>query len=244
MRSLFQKEIHAYLSSWISTLGVLFFLLVTALFLWVFPDSSTNIFNYGQASLSNFFDIAPYILLLLIPAYTMRLLAEEFKEGTFELLVTAPIRSWDIILGKFLAAYLLGLLCLIPTLFYFYTVYALGSVPGNIDFGQALGSYIGLILLIGTFTAMGLFASSVTKAQVPAFLLAVFICFFMLSGWQGLSSMVALRSMQQGLIAFGIQSHYAAISRGVLDTRDFIYFISLMFFFLLAAKFALEARKW
>ena len=218
------------------------FLLVTGLFLWVFPDSS--ILEYGYAGLDSFFNIAPYLFMFLIPAITMRSLAEERKDGTFELLVTRPLSDWQIVLGKFLAALLITVLTLIPTLLYYFSVYQLGISKGNIDTGAVIGSYIGLILLGGAFTSIGLFTSSLSKNQIIAFSLAVFLCFFAFSGFDSISTIISLQIIDNFLINLGISQHYQSISRGVLDTRDLIYFLSFTAIFLLFTKTVLGGRKW
>lgn len=201
------------------TIGV--FLLVLGLFLWVFPDSS--ILDYGYAGLDSLFSTAPYLFMFLIPAITMRSLAEERKEGTFELLFTRPLKDWEIVLGKYFACLLIVLFALLPTLIYYYSVSILGTPQGNIDTGAVIGSYIGLFLLGAAFAAIGLFASSITKNQIIAFTIAVFLCFFFYSGFDSLSQMLSLQDL--GLQSLGITQHYQSVSRGVLDTRDLIYFL-------------------
>jgi ABC-2 type transport system permease protein len=220
------------------TIGV--FLLVMGLFLWVFPDSS--ILDYGYSGLDSLFSTAPYLFMFLIPAITMRSLAEERKEGTFELLATRPISDWQIIAGKYLACLVIVLFALVPTLIYYYTVYTLGNPVGNIDTGAVIGSYIGLFLLGGAFTAIGIFASSITNNQIIAFTVAVFLSFFAFSGFDSLSGLLSLQSY--GLQDFGINEHYQSISRGVLDTRDLIYFLSFIAIFLTITKTILGGRKW
>lgn len=216
------------------------FLLVLGLFLWVFPD--TSILDYGYADLGNLFNTVPYLFMFLIPAVTMRSLAEEKKEGTFELLATRPITDWQIVLGKYLACLLLVLLALIPTLIYVYSVYQLGNPVGNLDSGAVIGSYIGLFLLGGTFVAIGIFASSITKNQIIAFTLAVFMCYFLFGGFDSLSGLLSFQNSE--IQNLGINAHYEAISRGVLDTRDLVYFLSVTGLFLLLTKTVLGGRKW
>src|SRR3984885_14521814 len=184
MLSILKKEITAYLSSLVAYVTIGVFLLVMGLFLWVFPESS--ILNYGFAALDSLFNTAPYLFMFLIPAITMRSLAEERKEGTFELLLTRPLTHWQIVMGKYLASIVLVLFALIPTLVYYYSVYTLGEPQGNIDTGGVIGSYIGLFLLGASFAAIGLFASSISKNQIIAFTVAVFLCFFFYSGFDSL----------------------------------------------------------
>ena len=220
------------------TIGV--FLLVLGLFLWVFPDSS--ILEYGYSGLDSLFSTAPYLFMFLVPAVTMRSLAEERKEGTFELLATRPLTDWQIITGKYLACLLIVLFALLPTLIYYYSVYSLGNPQGNIDTGAVIGSYIGLFLLGGSFTAIGIFASSITNNQIIAFTVAVFLCFFAFSGFDSLSGLLSLQNY--GLQDFGINEHYQSISRGVLDTRDLLYFLSFIAIFIAITKTILGGRKW
>lgn len=220
------------------TIGV--FLLVLGLFLWVFPESS--ILEYGYAGLDSLFSTVPYLFMFLIPAITMRSLAEERKEGTFELLATRPLTDWQIVLGKYFACLLLVLFALLPTLVYYYSVYQLGNPQGNIDTGAVIGSYIGLFLLGGAFVAIGLFASSITSNQIIAFTVAVFLCFFAFSGLDSLSTLLSLQDL--GLQDFGINQHYQSISRGVLDTRDLVYFLSFIAIFLMITKTIVGGRKW
>ena len=242
MLSILNKEINGFFSSLAAYISMTVFLLVTGLFLWVFPDSS--ILDYGYAGLDSFFNIAPYLFMFLIPAVTMRSLAEEQKDGTFELLATRPISDWQIVLGKFLASLLIVVLTLIPTLVYYFSVYQLGISKGNIDTGAVIGSYLGLILLGGAFTSIGLFTSSLGKNQIIAFTLSVFLCFLSFSAFDSVSKLIALQAFESSLTSLGINQHYLSISRGVLDSRDFIYFLSFAGLFLLLTKTVLGARKW
>ena len=218
------------------------FLLVTGLFLWVFPESS--ILDYGYAGLDSFFNIAPYLFIFLIPAISMRSIAEEKKDGTFELLATRPLSDWDIVLGKFGACLVIVIITLVPTLVYYFSVYQLGITKGNIDTGAVIGSYIGLILLASAFTAIGLFCSSLGKNQIIAFTLAVVLSYFSFSGFDSISSIISLQGIASILSAFGISEHYRSSSRGVLDTRDLIYFLSFSAVFLVLTKTKLGSRKW
>lgn len=242
MLSILNKEVSGFFSSLVAYFAMAIFLLVTGLFLWIFPDSS--ILDYGYAGLDSFFNIAPYLFMFLIPAITMRSLAEERKDGTFELLATRPLSDWQIVSGKFLAALLIVILTLVPTLIYYFSVFQLGITKGNIDTGAVIGSYIGLILLGGAFTSIGLFTSALGKNQIIAFTLAVFLCFFTFSGFDSISMIISLRSIDSFLTALGISQHYQSISRGVLDTRDLVYFLSFTGIFLLFTKTVLGGRKW
>ena len=181
------------------------FLLVTGLFLWVFPDSS--ILDYGYAGLDSFFNIVPYLFMFLIPAITMRSLAEEQKDGTFELLATRPLSDWQIVLGKFLAALLIVILTLVPTLTYYTSVYQLGITKGNIDTGAVIGSYLGLILLGGAFTSIGLFTSSLGKNQIIAFTLSVFLCFLCFSTFDSISKLIIFQDFENNITGLGITQH-------------------------------------
>jgi ABC-2 type transport system permease protein len=240
--SILLKEISGFFTSWVAYMIMAAFMLVTGLFLWVFPDSS--ILDYGYAGLDSFFNIAPYLFIFLIPAITMRSLAEEKKDGTFELLATRPLSDWDILFGKFLACLVIVMLTLLPTLIYYISVYQLGITKGNIDTGAVIGSYIGLVLLGSAFTSIGLFTSSLGNNQIIAFTVALFLCFFSFSGFDSISSIISLQGMASFLTGIGINQHYQSVSRGVLDTRDLIYFLSFTALFLLLSKIILGARKW
>ncbi len=242
MISIFNKEISGFFSSMVAYVIMAVFLLVTGLFLWVFPDSS--ILDYGYAGLDSFFNISPYLFMFLIPAITMRSLAEEQKDGTFELLATRPLSDWDIVFAKFLASLAIVVLTLLPTIIYYITVYQLGITKGNIDTGAVIGSYLGLIFLGAAFTAIGIFSSSVSKNQIIAFTFAVFLSFFAFSGFDSVSSLLSLQGIAGFLTGLGISEHYQSISRGVLDTRDLIYFLSFTALFLLITKTILGGRKW
>lgn len=218
------------------------FLLVTGLFLWVFPESS--ILDYGYAGLDSFFNVSPYLFMFLIPAVTMRSLAEEQKDGTFELLATRPLSDWDIVLAKFLASLAIVVLALLPTIVYYITVYQLGVTKGNVDTGAVIGSYLGLIFLGAAFTSIGLFTSSLSKNQIIAFTFAVFLSYFAFSGFDSMSSLLSMQRIAGILTGLGISEHYQSISRGVLDTRDLIYFLSFTALFLLITKTILGGRKW
>ena len=221
MLPIFQKEISSYLSSLVAYVTIGVFLLVLGLFLWVFPESS--ILEYGYAGLESLFSTAPYLFMFLIPAITMRSLAEERMEGTLEILATRPLTDWQIVLGKYLACLLLVLFALLPTLIYVYSVWVLGNPQGNLDTGAVIGSYIGLFLLGAAFVAIGLFASSISKNQIIAFTVAVFLSYFFYSGFNSLSQLLSLQN--SNIESIGIAAHYDAVGRGVLATGDLVYFI-------------------
>lgn len=241
IRTILTKEINEFFSSLTAYITVSLFLITMGLFLWIFPE--TSILEYGYASLETLFSVAPWVFIFLVPALTMRFFAEEKRMGTLELLLTAPVSKWELILGKFLAGALLILFCLLPTLIYYYTVYELGEVKGNLDSGAIAGSYLGLLLLGMVFCAIGLFASTLSSNQVVAFMLAVFLCFFFWYGFDSLSQVASLGSIDFLLVQLGLHEHYVSISRGVLDTRDLVYFASLIFFFLLLSKLRLEVGR-
>ena len=237
MYPILKKEFNSFFASPIAYLVIGVFLLINGLFLWVFKDDF-NILNAGFADLNNFFFLAPWVFLFLIPAITMKSFADEFNSGTIEILKTLPITNWQIVFGKFTASLFLVIIALLPTLTYVYTVFQLGNPIGNIDFGSTLGSYIGLLLLAATYTSVGLFTSTLSKNQIVAFILGVFITFLLLFGFDALANLFGENSytIQQ----LGINSHFKSISRGVIDTRDIIYFISVTGFFLFITKTRLE----
>ena len=232
MFPILKKEFNSFFASPIAYLVIGVFLLVNGLFLWVFKDD-LNILNAGFADLNSFFLLAPWILLFLIPAITMKSFADELNSGTIETLKTKPITDWQIVLGKFLASLLLIIVALAPTLTYAYTILQLGNPIGNLDIGSTLGSYIGLLFLAATYTSIGLFTSTFSKNQIVAFILGVFITFFLFYGFDAIASMF---SNSYSVQLFGINEHFKSISRGVIDTRDIIYFVSVTSFFLLLTK--------
>jgi len=243
MLSVFQKEINAFFSSIIGYMVIGVFLVVMGLVMWVFPESS--ILEHNYATLDQLFNIAPLIFMFLIPAITMRSFAEEQQNGTIELLSTKPIREMEIILGKYFANLVLLIFALIPTLLYFYTVHELGSPKGNLDSGAILGSYIGLIFLGACFVSIGLFASSLTNNQIVSFILATFLCFFFYWVFDFMSLLPLFVGKIDDIVQMmGINYHYVSISRGIIDTRDVIYFISLIAVFLMMTQVSLERRKW
>jgi len=243
MFALLKKEISSFLSSLMGYIVITVFLLVIGLFLWVFPLDS-NILVFGYANIDGLFTLAPFVFLFLIPAITMRMFAEEKKTGTIELILTRPLTDLKIILAKFFSGLILVIIALIPTLIYFYSVYQLGLPPGNLDQGAIWGSYIGLLLLGATFVAMGLFASSITDNQIISFIIAVVLCGFVYMGFEFIWSLDLFGNFDLLIRSLGISSHYASISRGVVDTRDIIYFVSLIALFILLTKFSLASRKW
>jgi len=242
MYAVFKRELFSLLNSLMAYITIGVFLLALGLLLWFFPD--TSMLEYGYAELNGFFTLAPFLFLFLIPAITMRSFAEERREGTYVLLATRPLTEWQIILAKYFACLVLIIFALIPTLIYYYSIYHLGMPTGNIDTGAVIGSYIGLLLLGSAFAAIGIFASSFTKNQVVAFAVAVFTCFIAYNGFDAMSKVLALQSFESVFLGLSINAHYQAISRGVLDTRDLMYFISFVVFFLALTKLVIGGRRW
>jgi len=243
MYTLLKKEISSFLSSLIGYAVIIVFLLVNGLFLWVFPQQF-NILDYGFASIDNYFMLAPWVFLFLIPAITMRSFAEEHKAGTMEMLLTKPVTDLEIIMAKYLAAVILVLFSVLPTLVYYIAVYKLGLPPGNLDQGGTWGSYIGLFFLGAGFASIGIFASAVSSNQIVSFLIAVFLCGFMYTGFEFIYDISIFGSLGLLVKQLGINEHYTGISRGVIDTRDVLYFLSLIALFLMLTRFTLERRKW
>lgn len=242
MRSIYFKELKSFLSSIAGYVVLLVFLTASGLFMWVLPD--TEILNYGYASLEQFFSIAPWLLLFLIPAVTMRSLADEFRGGTMEWLATKPLTLMQIVLGKFFAALTLVVIALLPTLIYLFSIHWLAMDDAALDSGGIIGSYIGLLFLAAAFTAIGIFCSALTDNQIISFLASLFLCFLLFSGFEALSRITALRGGADyylGLI--GVDYHYNSMSRGVIDSRDLIYFVSLIILFIALTRFTLQRKK-
>ena len=242
MFSLFRKEIIQFFGSITGTMVSVVFLLLTGLFLWVF-SGNYNIPDGGYASLNSLFEIAPWIYLFLIPAVTMRMFADEKHSGTMELLLSRPITEFQLIIAKFLAAFVVVLLTLLPTLIYFLSVYELGNPVGCIDTGATWGSYTGLVFLAVIYITIGLFTSSLTDNQVVAFILAVFLCFFWYSGFGFIAGLPLPQIISSSVESLGINAHYESVSRGVIDSRDLLYFILMAGFFILLTRIVLEWKR-
>lgn len=243
MISIFYKEITAFFSSLTGYISIIIFLLISGLFLWVLSD--TSIINYNYASIGQLFTIAPLVFLFLIPAITMNTFSEEKQQGTLELLATKPLTDWQIVGGKYLATIGLIVLAILPTLVYYYSVVQLGSPKGNIDSGGAIGSYIGLIFLGAIFASIGLWMSSLTSNQVVAFIVTAFFCFFFYFAFSFFSELpIFYGKIDAAIRSIGIEYHYENISKGRIDTRDIIYFISMIFLFLWLTYVSLNRRKW
>ncbi len=236
---LMKKEVAAFFNSLIAYIVIAVFLIATGLFFWIFEG---NVLETGFADLDILFTIGPWFFLFLVPAITMRSFAEEIKMGTLELLYTKPVQSWQILLGKYLGVSVLVLLSLVPTLLYYASVYYLGDPPGNLDQGATIGSYLGLAGIGIVFAAIGLFASTLTDNQLVAFLIGAFLCFFWFVGLDYLARIPWLSSIQRPLMQWGIMEHYRSISRGVVDSRDLLYYLSLITVHLVLADFSLKSR--
>jgi ABC-2 type transport system permease protein len=243
MLSIFLKEVNLFLSSLIGYIAIGVFLIGTGLFMWVFPDYS--VITYGFSTMDTFFRMAPYIFLFLIPAITMRSFAEEIQTGTIELIATRPLSDWQILLGKYLASLFLVFFSILPTLIYYFSIYELGDPKGNLDSGAIWGSYIGLFFLGAAFVAIGIFASSITKNQIIAFILGLFLCAFCFDAFSSISQLPIFFGKTDAIVeAIGINFHYSSISQGLVDSRDILYFLSIIAVFLFCTKTALERRKW
>jgi len=238
MFAILKKEIQSFFSSPIGYLVIAIFLIINGLFLWLFKGEF-NILDYGFANLSPLFLLSPWVLLFLIPAVTMRSFSDEKKQGTLELLLTKPISHFQIVLGKYFGALILIVLALVPTLLYVYTIQQLGSPIGNLDIGSTIGSYFGLLFLIAAYTAIGVFASTLSDNQIVAFIIAVFICFFFFIGLDSIAEFTASTFLEN----LGMNSHFKSMSRGVIDTRDILYFLSLTSFFIVLTKYNINTSK-
>lgn len=240
MKSIVLREIKSFFGSPIGYLVIVLFLILNGLFLWVF-EGEYNILNTGFADMSPFFTLSPWILIFLIPAVTMRSFSDEKKQGTLELLLTKPLSIWQIVNGKFLGALLLIVLAIIPTFIYVVVISNLGMPEGNIDMGSTIGSYFGLLFLISAYTSIGIFTSTLSENQIVAFIVAVFLCFFFYFGFEGLASL--LPTFSSLISAVGMQDHFKSMSRGVIDTRDVLYFVSITTLFLSFTVYKLKSFK-
>lgn len=242
MKQVFLQEIRLYFGSPMAYIVVAVFLLATALLLWIFP-SYQNILDTEFANLDGLFSNAPWLFLWLIPALCMHLFAETYRSKKSILLFTRPLRSWDIVFGKYFAAFVVVIFALLPTLVFVISIYQLANPVGSIDLGAIMGSYIGLIFLSGTYLSISLFSSALSNNQLIAFVLGVVICAFVYVGGIYLASLFAQQSLQNLLISLSIETHYHAIARGILDTRDIAYFILLTSFFLLLTNFIISKKR-
>lgn len=243
MFAIFRKEISGFFSSLTGYIVIIVFLLINSLFIWIFPGE-WNIFDNGYAGLDTLFFLSPWVFLFLVPAVTMRMIAEEKRLGTIELIYSRPITERGIIWGKFLASVFLVLLSLLPCFIYYVSVYLLGESPGNLDKGGTWGAFIGLFFLASVYSSAGLFASSLTNNQVIAFIIAVLICFILFMGFDSIAYLPGFKNLDEFVIRLGINEHYKSISRGVLDIKDTVYFIAVVIIFNEATRLQLLSRKW
>ena len=243
MRVLLYKEIRGFFSSLTGYIVIIVFLVANSLFMWVFPGN-LNVLDSGYASLDSLFTMAPWIFLFLVPAVTMRTFAEEKRAGTLEFLLTKPLSDLQVILAKYLGALILVLLSLLPCLVYYWSVSTLGNPPGNLDTGGTWGAFIGLFFLAAIYVAIGVLASALSENQIIAFIVAVLLSFLLYTGFDYLASLPALQSFDTFILNLGINEHYKSISRGVIDSRDIIYYLSVISMFILITKIKLQSRNW
>jgi ABC-2 type transport system permease protein len=243
MFAIFKKEINGFFSSLTGYIVIIVFLLINSLFMWVFPGE-WNIPDSGYAGLDTLFFLSPWVFMFLVPAVTMRMIAEEKRLGTIELIYSRPITERGLIYGKYLASVCLVLLALLPAIIYYFSVYHLGDPPGNLDRGGTIGAFIGLFFLASVYASAGIFASSITDNQVIAFIVAVLICFILFMGFDSIAYLPGLKKLDEIVIRLGINEHYKSISRGVIDIRDIFYFLAFIAFFNEATRVQLLSRKW
>jgi gliding motility-associated transport system permease protein len=243
MFAIFKKEITGFFSSLTGLIVIIVFLVVNSLFMWVFPGE-WNLLDNGYAGLDTLFFLSPWVFLFLVPAVTMRMIAEEKRLGTIELIYSKPVTERSIVYGKYLASVALVLLALIPCLVFYYSVCRLGSVPGNLDKGGTWGAFIGLFFLAAVYASAGVFASSLTDNQVIAFIIAVLISFFLFMGFDSFAYLPGLKKVDEFVIRLGINEHYKSMSRGVIDFRDIVYFVAVVVIFNEGTRLVLQSRKW
>ncbi|MDR0560925.1 MAG: gliding motility-associated ABC transporter permease subunit GldF [Prevotellaceae bacterium] len=243
MYSIYKKEITSFFSSITGYVAITVFLSLTGWFMWINPGEF-NILESGYANIDTLFFIAPWVFLFLAPAITMRSFAEERKTGTIELLLTHPVSEMQLTLAKYFSALTLVLLSLIPCLIYYITVYFTGNPVGNIDSGGVWGSFIGLFFLAAAYVSIGIFASALTDSQIVAFIVSSTLCFFVYSGFDGLAMLPPLKPASSLLVSLGINEHYKSMSRGLIDIRDAVYFITVATLFVSAARLKIQSFKW
>jgi len=242
MLQIFFKEINIFLNSLIAYVVISVFLTGVGLLMWVFPD--TSVLAYGYANMETLFALGPFVFMFLIPAITMRMFAEEKRAGTLEMLLTKPLTDWQIILGKYFSGVALVAFALLPTIIYYYSIYNLGNPQGNIDTAGVIGSYIGLILLGAVFTSIGILSSLLSSNQIVSFIVAVFLCFILYSGLESAAAIDTWGSVSLWLEQLGLAHHYRAMSKGLLDTRNIIHFLSVIGLMLFLTKIILGSRRW
>ncbi|MGE5420078.1 MAG: gliding motility-associated ABC transporter permease subunit GldF [Chloroflexota bacterium] len=243
MLAIFRKEISGFFSSLTGYIVIVFFLLINSMFMWVFPGE-WNILDSGYAGLDTLFFISPWVFLFLVPSVTMKMIAEEKRLGTIELIYSRPLSERGVVYGKYLASVALVLLALLPGAVYYVSVCILGETPGNIDKGGTTGAFIGLFFLASVYASAGIFASSLTDNQVIAFMIAVVICFLLFMGFDSFAYLPGLKNVDELVIRLGINEHYKSMSRGVIDIRDIAYFLAVIGILTELTIFSLQSRKW
>lgn len=243
MKSLLLKEINVFFSGVIGYLVIIVFLALNGIFLWLYPGQF-NLLDSGYANIDGLFLLSPWLLMLLIPAITMRMFSDEKKSGTIELLLTRPFTDFQIVLAKYISAIALVLFALLPALIYFYSIYQLGNPIGNIDTGATIGSFIGLLFLGSSYASIGLFTSSITDNQVISFISSILMCFFFYFGFDHLAGLDFFGNLDLFILNLGMNEHYASMSRGVVVASDALYFMSVISIFLFATITVLKSRKW
>lgn len=242
MIQVLSKEFNSFLNSLVAYVVIGVFLTGIGLLMWVFPQ--TSVLDYGYADMETLFSLGPYVFIFLIPAITMRSFAEEAKGGTLELLLTKPLSDWNIVLGKFFACFFLVMLSLLPTVIFYVSVYALGNPVGNIDTPGVIGSYVGLVLLGAVFCSIGIFASSLTNNQIVSFILAAFFCYLFFAGFDSIALVNVWSEYALFIRELGLLYHYDALGRGLIDSRNVVYFASVITAMLLITRTILGARSW
>jgi ABC-2 type transport system permease protein len=242
MIALFRKEINQFFSSLTGLLTIVIFLMVNGLFMWIF-SGDFNVLDFGYANMDSFFMLAPILFLIFIPAICMRLFSEEYRSGTMEVLLTKPISIWNVVVSKYLAANVLVLFSILPTLIYFISIYFLGETIGNLDVGGIIGSYLGLFMLSSAFIAIGIFASAISSNQVVAFLIAIICNAIVYYGFGILSEVTFFQNWDLFISNLGIAYHYNVMSKGVIDSRDILYFMSICFLFLMLSKTTIQLKR-
>jgi ABC-2 type transport system permease protein len=236
------KEFNSFLNSLIAYVVIGVFLIAIGLLMWVFPESS--VLEYGYAEMDTLFSLGPYVFIFLVPAITMRSFAEEKKAGTIELLFTKPLSDWEIIGGKYLASFLLVCCALLPTVIYYFSIRSLGNPSGNLDTPGIIGSYIGLVFLGAVFCSVGVLASALTRNQIIAFIMAAFFCFILFSGFESLAALNVWASYSLLVKQLGLLEHYNSLGKGLVDSRDVIFFLSVIVIMLSLTKLSLSSRQW
>lgn len=243
MFEIYKREIAGFFNNLTGYIVIIVYLLINSLFMWILPGN-WNLLDNAYAGMDALFLLSPWIFLFLVPAVTMRTIAEEKRSGTLELLLTLPLTERQIIYGKLLAAVSLVLLALLPGIVYYCSIYYLGEVPGNLDKGGILGAYIGLFFLASVYAACGVFASSLSDNQVVAFILAVLISLFMYIGFETFSMLPVLKAKSEFFTLLGINEHYSSMSRGVIDIRDIIYYLLTIGILSEASRLVILSGKW